>query len=128
LTEEFRDTVVAARFRGPDPADAEVVPVMPRRHGSAAHSHLTAGGREAHAGNVNGTGTSRWWPHDNKKQEMLSGPTFNRLHQSRHEIFATGPTGTLLAFELGRAGTRSQAAPRGGSPGDKAERREDARG
>src|SRR5690606_23123434 len=52
--------------------------------------------------------------HDNKKPELLQ---WSRRHQatlSRHELFATGTTGALLARELGLDVDRFQSGPLGG--------------
>lgn len=39
--------------------------------------------------------------HDNKKVELLQWAEFNRGTLRRHELFATGTTGTMLEYELG---------------------------
>src|SRR5262245_16318944 len=38
--------------------------------------------------------------HDNRKSDLLEWATYNRGTLSRHELFATGTTGTLLSEEL----------------------------
>src|SRR5499426_1145251 len=38
--------------------------------------------------------------HDNRKADLLEWATYNRGTLSRHELFATGTTGTLLSEEL----------------------------
>ena len=40
--------------------------------------------------------------HDNRKDDMLEWARYNRGSLSRHELFATGTTGTLVEKELGR--------------------------
>jgi methylglyoxal synthase len=52
--------------------------------------------------------------HDNKKTEILAWAKFNRGTLSRHELFATGTTGALLADELGLEVTRFLSGPLGG--------------
>jgi methylglyoxal synthase len=38
--------------------------------------------------------------HDNRKADLLAWALFNRLTLARHELFATGTTGSLIASEL----------------------------
>ncbi len=52
--------------------------------------------------------------HDNKKQELLAWADFNRLTLSRHTLYATGTTGTLLEYELGLPVHRFLSGPVGG--------------
>ncbi len=52
--------------------------------------------------------------HDNKKEELLRWAEFNRGTLSRHNLFATGTTGTMLEFELGLPVTRLLSGPVGG--------------
>jgi methylglyoxal synthase len=52
--------------------------------------------------------------HDNKKVELLQWAAFNRQTLARHELVATGTTGTLLEFELGLDITRLMSGPLGG--------------
>ncbi|MDR2113691.1 MAG: methylglyoxal synthase [Bifidobacteriaceae bacterium] len=52
--------------------------------------------------------------HDNKKAELLKWAEFNRGTLSRHELWATGTTGTMLQFELGLDVNRLLSGPVGG--------------
>ncbi|GAB3810670.1 methylglyoxal synthase [Tessaracoccus terricola] len=52
--------------------------------------------------------------HDNKKTELLSWANFNRGTLSSHHLYATGTTGTMLAYELGLPVTRLLSGPVGG--------------
>jgi methylglyoxal synthase len=52
--------------------------------------------------------------HDNKKVELLEWACFNRETLSRHFLFATGTTGTLLAKELDLPVTCFFSGPLGG--------------
>ncbi|MBM4139976.1 MAG: methylglyoxal synthase [Nitrospira sp.] len=52
--------------------------------------------------------------HDNKKQHLLEWAKFNRELLSRHQLFATGTTGQILATELGLEIQRFQSGPLGG--------------
>jgi methylglyoxal synthase len=52
--------------------------------------------------------------HDNKKVELLRWAEFNRGTLSRHELYATGTTGTMLEYELGLPVTRFLSGPIGG--------------
>jgi methylglyoxal synthase len=52
--------------------------------------------------------------HDNKKVELLQWADFNRLTLSRHQLYATGTTGTMLQYELGLPVTRYLSGPLGG--------------
>jgi methylglyoxal synthase len=52
--------------------------------------------------------------HDNKKTELLSWADFNRLTLSKHDLYATGTTGSMLEYELGMHVTRFLSGPVGG--------------
>lgn len=52
--------------------------------------------------------------HDNKKVELLSWADFNRGTLSRHHLYATGTTGTMLEYELGLPVHRFLSGPIGG--------------
>jgi methylglyoxal synthase len=52
--------------------------------------------------------------HDNEKAELLDWARYNRETLSRHFLFATGTTGTLLAQELDLPITRFFSGPIGG--------------
>jgi methylglyoxal synthase len=52
--------------------------------------------------------------HDNKKSELLDWAAFNRGLLSRHDLVATGTTGTLIHSELGLPVTRLLSGPVGG--------------
>jgi methylglyoxal synthase len=52
--------------------------------------------------------------HDNMKRDLVEWAKFNRELLSRHRIFATGTTGTLLEKELGVPITKLQSGPLGG--------------
>ncbi|MFT3888390.1 MAG: methylglyoxal synthase [Arachnia sp.] len=52
--------------------------------------------------------------HDNKKAELLRWASFNRGTLSRHTLYATGTTGTMLEYELGLPITRLLSGPVGG--------------
>ncbi len=52
--------------------------------------------------------------HDNCKADLLEWARFNVGTLSRHELFATGTTGGLLAAELGLGVTRFLSGPMGG--------------
>lgn len=52
--------------------------------------------------------------HDNKKVELLRWAEFNRGTLSRHHLYATGTTGTMLEYELGLSVTRLLSGPIGG--------------
>lgn len=52
--------------------------------------------------------------HDNKKSELLSWASFNRGTLSKHTLYATGTTGTMLEYELGLHVTRLLSGPVGG--------------
>ena len=52
--------------------------------------------------------------HDNKKKELLDWAAFNRGTLAGQKLFATGTTGTMLAYELGLPVTRLLSGPVGG--------------
>jgi methylglyoxal synthase len=52
--------------------------------------------------------------HDNCKRDLLAWARYNVGTLSRHELFATGTTGALLAGELGLEVTRFLSGPLGG--------------
>ena len=52
--------------------------------------------------------------HDNRKQDLLDWARFNQGTLSRHELYATGTTGSLLAAELGLDVARFLSGPLGG--------------
>lgn len=52
--------------------------------------------------------------HDNRKLELLDWVRFNRGTLSRHHLFATGTTGTLLSAELDLPIFRFLSGPLGG--------------
>jgi methylglyoxal synthase len=52
--------------------------------------------------------------HDNRKHDLLDWARFNKGTLARHELYATGTTGGLLAVELGLTVTRFLSGPLGG--------------
>jgi len=52
--------------------------------------------------------------HDNKKAELLAWADFNRGTLKKHQLYATGTTGTMLEYELGLHVTRFLSGPVGG--------------
>lgn len=52
--------------------------------------------------------------HDNRKEDLLDWARFNRGSLSRHELYATGTTGKILAKELGLQITAFKSGPLGG--------------
>jgi methylglyoxal synthase len=52
--------------------------------------------------------------HDNKKVELLEWASFNKGTLSRHTLYATGTTGTMLEYELGLHVHRFFSGPVGG--------------
>jgi len=52
--------------------------------------------------------------HDNCKSDLLAWATFNRDTLARHELYATGTTGSLLGRELGLDITRFLSGQLGG--------------
>ena len=47
--------------------------------------------------------------HDNKKVELLEWAAFNAGTLTRHHLYATGTTGTMLEHELGSTSPASSA-------------------
>jgi methylglyoxal synthase len=52
--------------------------------------------------------------HDNKKQDLLEWARYNRDLLARHDLFATGTTGTLLEESLRTPVVKLQSGPLGG--------------
>jgi methylglyoxal synthase len=52
--------------------------------------------------------------HDNRKLDLLDWARFNRGTLARHDLYATGTTGSLLADELGLSVDRFLSGPLGG--------------
>ena len=52
--------------------------------------------------------------HDNRKGDLLDWARYNRGTLAKHELFATGTTGALLASELDLEITRFLSGPLGG--------------
>lgn len=52
--------------------------------------------------------------HDNKKGDLLEWATFNKGTLARHQLYATGTTGTMLEKALGRPVHKLQSGPLGG--------------
>jgi len=52
--------------------------------------------------------------HDNCKSDLLDWARYNRETLARHELYATGTTGGLIASELGLDVTRFRSGPLGG--------------
>jgi methylglyoxal synthase len=52
--------------------------------------------------------------HDNRKPDLLAWARYNKNTLRRHQLFATGTTGGLLANELGLDVTRFLSGPLGG--------------
>jgi methylglyoxal synthase len=52
--------------------------------------------------------------HDNKKSDLLDWAKFNKGTLVKHELFATGTTGNILAKELGCPITIFESGPLGG--------------
>jgi methylglyoxal synthase len=52
--------------------------------------------------------------HDNKKQDLIEWARYNRAMLARHDLVATGTTGTLLGRELDLPVTCLQSGPLGG--------------
>jgi len=53
-------------------------------------------------------------PHDNKKPDLLEWARFNKGLLAKHDLYATGTTGKILASELGLEVTRFRSGPLGG--------------
>jgi len=52
--------------------------------------------------------------HDNKKRDLLEWARFNRDLLARHELFATGTTGSMLEEALATPVVKLQSGPLGG--------------
>jgi len=52
--------------------------------------------------------------HDNKKRDLVEWARYNLAILGRHELWATGTTGTLLEREIGRPIVKLQSGPLGG--------------
>ena len=52
--------------------------------------------------------------HDNCKKDLLEWAKFNRGTLERHEVYATGTTGSVLVEDLGLEVTRFLSGPLGG--------------
>lgn len=52
--------------------------------------------------------------HDNKKKDLIDWAMFNKTVLARHELFATGTTGSLLEDKLDRPVKRLLSGPIGG--------------
>ena len=52
--------------------------------------------------------------HDNKKAEIIEWAIYNKSTLSKHRLYATGTTGTLLEAALGQSVTKFLSGPLGG--------------
>lgn len=52
--------------------------------------------------------------HDNKKPDLLEWARFNKGLLAKHDLYATGTTGKILADELGLTVTKFRSGPLGG--------------
>lgn len=52
--------------------------------------------------------------HDNKKKELMDWAEANKTELARHELYATGTTGTLLEDKLDRTVRKLLSGPLGG--------------
>ena len=52
--------------------------------------------------------------HDNKKRDLIEWSRYNRILLERHDLVATGTTGTLLEDSLGVGIEKLQSGPLGG--------------
>jgi methylglyoxal synthase len=52
--------------------------------------------------------------HDNKKNELIEWAVYNKTALSKHTLFGTGTTGTLVQEALGQPVTRFLSGPLGG--------------
>jgi methylglyoxal synthase len=52
--------------------------------------------------------------HDNKKRDLVEWARYNLGFLARHDLWATGTTGSLLERELGRPVEKLQSGPLGG--------------
>ncbi|HKI46004.1 MAG TPA: methylglyoxal synthase [Balneolales bacterium] len=52
--------------------------------------------------------------HDNRKQDMVEWAEYNKLNLAKHELFATGTTGSLLEEKIGLKVNKFRSGPLGG--------------
>jgi len=52
--------------------------------------------------------------HDNKKRDLLEWADYNKVLLARHELYATGTTGTMIEQKLRMKVTALQSGPLGG--------------
>ncbi len=52
--------------------------------------------------------------HDNKKAELIEWAVYNKLYLAKHDLIATGTTGTMLEAELDRPVKKVLSGPLGG--------------
>jgi methylglyoxal synthase len=52
--------------------------------------------------------------HDNKKHDLVEWASFNRDSLARHDLYATGTTGAILASQVGLEISRFRSGPLGG--------------
>ena len=52
--------------------------------------------------------------HDNKKNELMEWAVFNKITLSKHRLYATGTTGSLLEEKLDQSITKLLSGPLGG--------------
>jgi methylglyoxal synthase len=52
--------------------------------------------------------------HDNKKSEIIEWAVYNKTALSRHQLFGTGTTGSLIQEALGQPVTKFLSGPLGG--------------
>lgn len=52
--------------------------------------------------------------HDNKKAELIEWAVYNKIYLAKHELIATGTTGTMLETELDRPVKKVLSGPLGG--------------
>lgn len=52
--------------------------------------------------------------HDSRKKDMLEWASYNKETLEKHELYATGTTGGILADKLGLSITRFKSGPLGG--------------
>jgi methylglyoxal synthase len=52
--------------------------------------------------------------HDNKKPEIIEWAIYNKIALSKHQLYATGTTGTLIEKALGQPVTKLLSGPLGG--------------
>src|SRR5687767_11420193 len=53
--------------------------------------------------------------HDNKKDELMDWAIYNKTTLSKHRLYGTGTTGSLLEQNLDRSVTRFLSGPLGGA-------------